>query len=141
MAKNTKPVFPKDGILGWQKMTAANTNRDGTGTVGTDIFLLATAGADGLRIDKVRLRSMGACVASVFRLFINNGSTNATVANNTLVDEVSLPLTSLTQVAAQTPIDIIEDIMLPATYRLYGTLATAVADGWAVTAEAGNMTA
>lgn len=51
-------------------LSAANTNRDGTGTVVT-VF---TAGASGSRIDKVRVVAKATTTAGVVRLFIYDGT-------------------------------------------------------------------
>lgn len=51
-------------------ISTANTNRDGTGTVGTVI----TAGSSGTRIDRVRVQAVGTTTAGRVRLFVTNGS-------------------------------------------------------------------
>jgi hypothetical protein len=65
----TAPVFvgvPKT----WQAaISAANTNRDGSGTLVT----LVTAGASGSRIDKLRAVASGVTTAGVIRYFLNDG--------------------------------------------------------------------
>lgn len=60
---------PKCGI---GQISTANTNRDGTGTIGT-IF---TAGASGSRIDAINIKATGTTTAGMIRLFIHDG-TNA----------------------------------------------------------------
>lgn len=60
---------PKCGI---GQISTANTNRDGTGTIGT-VF---TAGASGSRIDAISLKAVGTTTAGAIRLFIHDG-TNA----------------------------------------------------------------
>lgn len=51
-------------------IATANTNRDGTGTLGTVI----TAGANGTRIDRVRVQATDTTTAGRVRLFLYNGS-------------------------------------------------------------------
>lgn len=51
--------------------TAANTNRDGTGTIAT-IF---TAGASGSRIDLIAVKATGTTTAGMVRLYVHDGST------------------------------------------------------------------
>lgn len=58
---------PKCGI---GQISTANTNRDGTGTIGT-IF---TAGASGSRIDRVNIQAVGTTTAGMVRLFIHDGT-------------------------------------------------------------------
>lgn len=62
-------AVPKVGV---GQISTANTNRDGTGTIGT-VF---TAGANGSRIDMIDLQATGTTTAGMIRLFVHNG-TNA----------------------------------------------------------------
>lgn len=130
MPANTSPIFPLTPKTAWATITAANTAKDGTGTVDT----ICTAGANGAYVTKVRAQSMGSNVASVLRLFLNNGSTNATATNNALIAELALPATTLTEVAAQTSQDLTLELIIPATYKINAVIGTAVAAGWKVTA-------
>lgn len=57
--------------LGIAAISTANTNRDGTGTIGT----VLTAGASGSRIDAVMLKATGTTTAGMIRLFVHNGTT------------------------------------------------------------------
>ena len=62
----SSPAFaatPKNGSV---VISTANTNRDGTGTLGT----LHPAGALGARIDKVRIQALGTTTAGMIRFFI-----------------------------------------------------------------------
>ena len=56
------------------QVTAANTNRDGTGTIVTVIAGVAT----GSRVDDLRIQATGTTTAGVVRLFLSldNGTTN-----------------------------------------------------------------
>jgi hypothetical protein len=139
MAINTQPIFTKKGDVQWAAgpLTAANTAKDGTGTV-SSIF---TAGADGAFVQKLVARSLGTNVATVLRVFINNGGANATAANNALVAEMTLPATTISEVAAQAPYEIPFNAALPAGFRLNCTIGTAVAAGYQITAFAGSYTA
>ena len=58
---------PKVGV---GQISTANTNRDGTGTIGT-VF---TAGASGSRIDAIDLKATGTTTAGMIRLFIHDGA-------------------------------------------------------------------
>lgn len=51
-------------------ITTANTNRDGTGTIGT-VF---TAGASGSRIDRIVIKATSTTTAGMVRLFTHDGS-------------------------------------------------------------------
>ena len=138
MAVNLTPIFSKKGDIQWVPtvVLAANTAKDGTGIVG----LAFTAGADGAFVQRLVARSIGTNVATVLRLFINNGLTNATAANNSLVAELTLPATVLSETAAQLPFELPLNFAMPAGYRLYVTLGTAVAAGYEVTVFGGSYT-
>lgn len=53
------------------QLSAANTNRDGTGTIVT-VF---TAGASGSRVDDLLITATAATTAGVVRLYIHDGTT------------------------------------------------------------------
>jgi len=134
MAANVTPIFPKVGQVGWATLAAANTAADGTGATSA-IF---TAGVDGARVDFVRLLPLGTNVASVLRVYVNNGAASSTAANNTLLAEVALPATTLSQLSGQPAVVVPVELALPAGYTVRVALATAVAAGWQVTAVGGN---
>lgn len=138
MPANTVPIYSKAGQISYSAtITAANTAKDGTGTVAT-IF---TAGVDGARVERVRVRANGTNVATVLRIFINNGGATTTAANNVLYAEMTLPATTLSEVAALATQELPNTvdatafpIVLPAGYRLTATIGTAVAAGVQVSA-------
>ena len=113
----------------------ANTAKDGTGTVNT----LFTAATNGSIIRRIRFVPVGENVASVARLFINNGGSSGTADNNILWREVSLEATSATEVAAQDELVIHPDLYLPGSYKILVTIGTTVAAGWRVMAEGGDF--
>lgn len=84
MAAGTAPIFVDSVIVGAANVAAANTNRDGTGT----LVDLVTGGADGTRIDRILARATVTTTAGTLRIWYYNGTTNF------LVDEI--PVTALT---------------------------------------------
>jgi hypothetical protein len=135
MAVTALPIFAQTPVFTvGQTITTANTAKDGTGTV----VLLYTAGANGSRVDAIKVRSTGTAVATVIRIFVNNGATNATATNNSLYTEATIASTTLTEVAAQTDNSITMNISLPATYRVYATIGTTVAAPLQVSAVGGD---
>lgn len=136
MPANTNPIFTEAPTAQWGTtvLTAANTAKDGTGTVLT-VF---TAGSDGSYVQRVRFRAAGTNVATVARIFINNGSTNATPANNILFDEVTLTATTLSEVAALSNYEVAINVGLPASYVINVTIGTAVSAGYYVSAVGGH---
>jgi hypothetical protein len=145
MTANTSPIYSVAGDIQWGTIAAANTAKDGTGTVVTIFTADATNGG---RVERVRFRSLGTNIATVARIFINNGSSNATPANNTLWAEVTLAATTLSEVAALANAEIpnaltVPDgtgfpLVLPPGYKLNVTIGTTVAAGYAVTAVGGK---
>jgi hypothetical protein len=136
MPANTSPIFSLTPVTQWgaTAISTANTAKDGTGTV----LLVLTAGANGAYVQRVRFRPSGTSVQTVARLFINNGSTNATAANNILFDEITLSAITISETAAQPSFEIPMNFALPAGYKLNITIGTTVAAGWYVSAIGGD---
>ena len=70
MAANTSPIFTVIPICPAQTVSAANTNRDGTGTI-VDIV---TGDTDGTRIDSVVIQAVVTTTAGMVRLYVWNTS-------------------------------------------------------------------
>jgi hypothetical protein len=136
MAANINPIFTLIPETQWgaTTITTANTAKDGTGTV-LNVF---TAGADGSYVQRVRFRPSGTAVQTVARLFINNGSTNATAANNILFDEITIAATTLSETTAQSSFEIPLNFALPAGYKLNITIGTTIAAGLYVSVIGGD---
>lgn len=136
MALNTTPVFTGTPRISYLTTgTAANTNLDGTGTVAT-IF---TAGANGSIVQQISLWNLGTNVATVIRLFVNNGSTNTVAANNALIYEVAIAANTVSQTAASATYIIAPNIILPAGYKINATTGTAIASGVMVACQGGDF--
>lgn len=135
MAANIDPIFPIKQNVSWGNVLTANTAKDGTGTMVT-VF---TAGVNGSKIDQIKVRALGTNVATVLRFFINNGLTNATAANNTLIHEVTIAATAVNETAALLDNDVtipknttetaVPIPYLPPGYRLNVAIGTTVAAG------------
>lgn len=127
-APNTLSLYSRVGDIQWgTTLTTANTATDGTGTVVTAFTADATNGGF---VQRLRMRALGSNIATVARVFINNGSTNATPANNTLWDEISLPVTTATASASLGMFEIPLGFALPPGYKINVTLGTTVGGGW-----------
>jgi len=137
MAANTNPIFTRSADVQWAgaALTAANTAKDGTGTVATVFTADATEGGF---VHKLVARALGTNVATVLRIFVNNGGSNATAANNVLFAEMTLPATTLSEVAALAAYELPLNIALPAGYRINCTIGTAVAAGYALSVYGGK---
>lgn len=135
MAVTALPIFAQTPLfVVGQTVTTANTAKDGTGTV----VLIYTAGANGSRLDAIKVRSTGTAVATVLRVFINNGGVNTTATNNSLYTEATIAATTLSEVAALADNLITMNLSLPATYRVYVTIGTTVATALQVSAAGGD---
>lgn len=134
MAGNNFALYSAVPNIGFGTVATANTAKDGTGTVVT-VF---TAGANGSRVEKIRFRAKGTNVATVARIFLNNGGANSTATNNTLYDEITLPATTLSEVAQLLNQEIILNLPLPATWTVMITIGTTVSAGYAITCVGGD---
>ncbi len=133
---NTAPIFVGSLVNSWANgITAANTAMDGTGTVNTVFTADAT---NGSYVNKLIVRGLGTNVTTVMRVFINNGSTNATASNNALIGEINIPATTASNTAALNAVELPLNIVLAPGYKINVTLGTAVAAGVTVTAVGGN---
>ena len=138
MAANTIPIYSKQGQISFSALLqTANIAKDGTGIT----QLIFTAGADGARVERIRVRAVGTNVATVLRIFINNGSDPAVAANNVLYAEKTIAATTLSETAelALNELPTTTDptafpLVLPPNYRLYCTIGTTVAAGLRITA-------
>lgn len=80
----SSPIFATTPRIGLAQVSAANTNRDGTGTIVT-VF---SAGALGSRIDSIELTATVTTTAGVIRLFLNDG-TNTRLWKEILVTAIT----------------------------------------------------
>jgi hypothetical protein len=108
MAVTPTPIFAQALRQAVAAISTANTNRDGSGTVGT-IF---TAGTNGSRITRVDIAATGTTTAGVVRLYIHNGST-AFLWREVLVGAITPSAT-----IAAFRRSIVTDIELPSGYSL-----------------------
>lgn len=96
MPANTAPIFTLTPNNGGGAATAANTSSSGSGTVGTDIFKVFTAGANGSWLGRIRFQAVSsaaatATTATVARIFISSvGSGTTAVTDTFCVGEVNL---------------------------------------------------
>lgn len=144
MAANTSPIFTLTPNVGWGAadgdggsagpLKTANTAKDGTGTTLTCF----TAGSNGSYLSKIRFRPVGTNTQTVARVFINNGSTSSTIANNTLVDEITLASTTLSETASLQSYELPLGFPIPAGYKVLVALGTTVSAGYRVTVFGGD---
>jgi hypothetical protein len=140
MPANNQPIFTRTPDVQWtaSAMTVANTTTDLTS--GTIYLAFSADSTNGGYVQRIRFRTLGSNTnATVARVWINNGLTTATAANNALFDEITLPTTTVSQVAAQANYELPLNFALPAGYGIYITLGTApTSAGWEATVIGGK---
>lgn len=135
MAANTNPIFGLAPDVQYNTVcgTGANTTLSGD-LSGSNAYLLFTADAtNGSYLEKIVFRALGTNTATVCGIWINNGSSLGTAANNTLYKEITLPATTASNVAALTDQEMPIGIALPAGYKIYLLFRTATAAGFSAT--------
>lgn len=143
MPANVNPIYTKTPDVASDGGTTNSTTltsaaNDFTG-VSANYALNHTAGANGSYVKKLRFKARGSNVATVARIFLNNGSTPGTGSNNRFFGEIALPATSASaNNLTGADIDYPMEIAIPNGWRVYVGIATAVAGGWDVTAVAGQ---
>ena len=137
MPANTQPIFSSLGDVQWGSVTAttANTAKDGTGTV---LNVFTADATNGGFVQRIRFRPAGTNIATVARVFINNGSANSTPSNNILYDEITLAATTLSETSALAVYELPLNFALPPGYKLNVTLGTTIAAGYYVSVIGGK---
>jgi hypothetical protein len=138
MAANTSPIFSGTGDIQWAStpLVNANTLFDGTGA---NSVLVVSSSASGSFVQRIRFKASGSAQGTVARIFLNNGQTTGSAANNVLFDEITLAATSVIQTAATAVYELPLNIALPAGYRIVATIGTAqTTGGWFVSAVGGS---
>ena len=134
MAANTSPIFPitpNSGVMNCIVSTAMTNTKamDGTEAVGTALALAFTAGANGSRVDTIRVRytatngstATGTSAATVLRFWLNNSAANTTATNNKFIGEIAMPAQAVTALATGTLPEYVLTlgISIPAGYKIY----------------------
>ncbi len=122
------PVFAATPRCAVGALSAANTNRDGTGTIVT-VF---TAGSSGSKIEEVRITPAVTTTAGMVRLYLHDGSTyylfsEHVIAAATLSGTVASTVTTIT----------FDNLILPNGWSLRAS--TQVANSIMVTAFGGDF--
>jgi hypothetical protein len=123
MAANTSPIFSLLPSCQWaESIIAANNTLDLT--TGTSYLLFTADATNGAFVREIRVKSNPAAntAATVFRFWLNNGSTTGTAANSCLIGELGLPAVVASASVAQP--DFIYPLMFGINpgYRIYATI-------------------
>ncbi len=140
MPANTDAIFPKAADLSNNSGTGMNqpitaAANDYTGISANNSLVFTADATNGGKLVRLRCMAVSTNIATVLRIYINNGSTPTTATNNTLYGNQSLPATTAIATDAVREIDypMGDDFLLPAGWRIYVGLGTAVAGGWMIT--------
>lgn len=138
MSANNSPIFaltPNNGAFDVVLTTGAN-NYDGTNA---NAVLIYTAGANGSFLQKLTCKALGTNVATVIRIFLNNGTgANTSAANNIFFTEFTLAATTASATAATQAYEFALNKVIAAGTKIYAILATTVAAGYAVSIDGGD---
>jgi hypothetical protein len=140
MALNTNPIYSGVGDIQWgaTALVAANTTYEASGS---NVLTVFSSSISSSFVQRVRFKASGSTVATVARLFINNGGAISTTTNNILFDEITLPAITSGSTAATAVFELPFNVALPAAYRILATTATAQTQGgWYVSAVGGSYT-
>jgi hypothetical protein len=149
MSGNNNPVYSKVGDVqsgaGVVIGPSANTAQDGTGANTYMVFQADTT--NGGLLQKLIARTIGSPAATVMRIYIctvtgafTPGTSN-TAATTYLIDEITLPAQTLSQVAAAIGFQVAMNLMMPPGYRIlvsFGTSTGAAGTGYVVTGVGGK---
>lgn len=139
MAQNTSPVFPLVPVITWVNAAGLVANTTTDLTAGTNYNSGFTANAtNGSRVDFVRVRALGTNVATVMRVWLNNGSATGAAANNILFFERTLAATTVSQTSELLDVVLPINVSMPAGYKIYYTFGTAVAAGYSISVVGGD---
>lgn len=146
MAANTQPIFPLTPNIGHAVISAA----DASYTAPTASQTVLTAGANGTRINGMKIRALGTNIPTVMRFFIKDGTSYY------LLYELALAASTASIIAPAQSADIVlypinydnmggstaGNGVLPTTLKsgqsLVVTLGTAVAAGYCVIGDGGD---
>ena len=125
-AANSQPLFSRVADIQWaESCTAANNTVDIT--TGTSYLVFTADATNGGFVREIRVKANPATstVATVVRLWVNNGSVTTTAVNSAIIGELGLPAIA-TSASAANP-DFVYPLNFPLApgYRIYATLGTA----------------
>jgi len=138
MAANVQPIYSRLADVQWATSIVQSANTTTDLTTGTIYPVFTADTTNGGYVQRIRFRPLGSNAATVARVWINNGDDTTVATNNSLWDEIAIALTTVSQTAAQATYELPLNFPLPASYRLYVTLGTAVAAGFDVTVIGGK---
>lgn len=146
MPANNSPIFTGTPRVSSVRVSAATTASDGTGTVGTNMYLAFTPGANGSYLQRVRFSlsestMSTASAAATLRVGIADTNTGTlTTSNYALYQEINAAAQTPTTTASSYPIDIPLNFAIPSDkYIMVSTSVAANANtAWVATVIGGD---
>lgn len=144
MAANTSPIFTLTPRNGFAKVTGVDGSQDGTDA---DVKLVYTADAtvggfvQRLICQPISTSGSTTTSAAALRIYLNNGSTVGTAANNQLIKEFSLAAiaVNVAGTTASLGYELPLNFQVAPGYAIYvGVTAMAANTQWNITAIAGD---
>ena len=132
MPANVNPIFTLTPVVGMANIATANTNRDGTGTLGT----VVTGTTNGTRIDRVVVQATVTTAAGVVTLFVYDGVSVTELWQEVLVNAVTPSATATAfRYVISSPDPTAPLLVLPNNYALRA--GTTIAQSMNVIAQGG----
>lgn len=111
---------------------------DFTGVSANHIEVFRADENNGGFIQRIRFKALGTNIATVARIYINNGGLQTVAVNNVFYGEQSLPATTLNNAAATIDVDYPMNFAINPGFRIFVGVGTTVAVGWRPTAIGGR---
>lgn len=138
MAGNNAPIYSRVADVQWNTVIVQSANTTTDLTSGTIYPVFTADTTNGGYVQRMRFKPLGTNVATVARVWLNNGSATTTGSNNSLWDELTIVASTASQTSALPVYEIPLNFALPPSYRLYVTLGTSGATGYDVTTIGGK---
>lgn len=137
---NTTPIFTGTPDIQWSNIYATASNATTDLTSGVAYLIYTSDSSSGGYVQKMRFKSSPGSnnAQTVARIWLNNGLTTGSAANNVLIDEITLAAVTGVSNVGTIPSEVPLNFALPAGYRIYVTLGTAVASGYAISVIGGK---
>jgi len=130
MAPNINPIFTGTPSISFSSASINTANNTADITSGS-IYPVFTAGSNGSFVREVRIKAQPATstIATVARLWINNGGSTGNSSNSSLFAELGLPATTTSSNSALPDFSIPVNVALPSSYQLILTIGTSAGSG------------
>lgn len=146
MPANNSPIFTGTPRVSSVRVSAATTASDGTGTVGTNMYLAFTPGSNGSYLQRVRFslsESTMSVASNAATLRVGIADTNTgtlTTSNYFLYQEINAAAQTPTTTASSYPIDVPLNFAIPSNkYVMVSTsVGTATSTAWVATVIGGD---